>query len=89
MIIIIFFISFFYVFCKAFQQRNVTLDNKLTILPVSMIMGVLEYTGIGIVGIQAVEKGLISAAILGVVAGLGGAVGCIVAIELHKKLHKR
>lgn len=87
MIIAVFFISVFYVFCKAFQQRNVTLDKKKTILPMSILMGLCEYTGFGIVSVTAVNEGILSASFLGIIAGLGGCVGCIGAIELHKKLH--
>ena len=87
MIIIVFFLTVFYVFLKAFQQRNVTMDKKNTILPVSLMMGICEYTGIGIAGVEAATHGILAASTLGVSAGLGGAIGCYAAIYLHKRMH--
>jgi hypothetical protein len=88
MIFIVFFLSLVYVFLKAFQQRNVTLDTKLTILPISLFMGICEYAGMGIAGVTAANEGVLASAVLGLGAGLGGAVGCYTAIYLHKRFHR-
>lgn len=88
MFFVIVLTSGLFVFCKAFQQRNVTMDKKLTIFPMSMAMGVLEFTSLGIGSVTAVNSGIAQASILGIASGIGGTVGCILAIELHKKLHK-
>lgn len=86
-IVVVFFLTLFYVFLKAFQQRNVTLNTPKTILPISVLMGVCEYTGMGIAGITAANSGLLMTASLGIVAGFGGAVGCFAAMWLHKRMH--
>ena len=87
MIFVVFLITLFYVALKVFQQRNVTLDHHKTIVPVSILMGVCEYTGVGIAGMTAANDGILAATFLGIGAGTGGAIGCYIAIYLHKKVH--
>lgn len=84
--VISFFVTFFYVFAKAFQQRNVAFDKYAAILPVSMIMAAGEYIIVAIIGITVVNHGVSEGAGLIVANGFGGGLGAICAIILHKKV---
>lgn len=81
-----FFVTFFYVFAKAFQQRNVTFDRYIAIIPLSFIMATGEYFIVAIIGVTAVNHGVTESAWLILSNGLGGGIGAISAILLHKKV---
>lgn len=75
-----------YVFCRAFQQLNVQHHRILWITPVSVAMGQLDVFVMGAVAIVAVNVGYgWPLAGLGLAMGLGGAVGAILAMVLHKR----
>jgi hypothetical protein len=77
---IAFAISFSLVGLKAMQQLNVMHHKVLWIMPVSLGLGLAEVLIIG----MAVENGLWIALPI----GLGGGLGCILAMNLHKMWRK-
>lgn len=72
-------ITALYVACRAFQQLNVIHGCYARILPTSLAMGV---------GDVALILLMVKADTLwiGVANGLGGAVGCIAAMQLHQRM---
>lgn len=78
---VLFLVNVLYIFLKAFQQLNVVHDKYLWIAPVSLCMALCEVISIGAI---ATYRDLW----LAVPIGLGGAVGCLVAMCMHKKLRK-
>jgi hypothetical protein len=75
--LIAFAVSFSLVGLKALQQLNVFHHKVLWIMPVSLGLGLAEVLVIGL----AVENGLWIALPIGV----GGGLGCILAMKLHKR----
>ena len=87
--LLLFCITFVYVFAKAYQQRNVVHNNWLMIPVFSYIMGFLELSGLSIGILDIAENGWHRIIILGFAHGSGGTIGCYVAMWLHNKLHIR
>jgi uncharacterized protein YebE (UPF0316 family) len=85
--ITLFFINVCYIGAKAFQQLNVVHHNKKGVVITGMLLGLFEVMLLGTVSIEFVNKGL-DALWLAIPVGLGGAVGCLVSMALHKKLRK-
>ena len=85
---LIFCITFFYVFAKAFQQRNVVFNKFWSIPIVSYIMAYCELAGFGIGVLDIANNGWDRLIILGFAHGTGGTLGCWSAIWLHRKVHK-
>ncbi len=85
---VIFFIGFFKVAARAFQQKNVMMDQWLSIIPTSYIMAVLEVAMIGVSAIEIINDGWWSMIPIAISYGTGGWIGCWFAIWLHKKVHK-
>ena len=79
--------SFFFVFFKAFQQRNVAFEHYTAVMPLSILMGFTEYTMYFIVAMQAAktDPSVWTALCMGVGAGSGA----LLAIRLHTKLFGR
>lgn len=77
--LMLFLTSFAFVSLKAFQQLNVQHDRRLWIVPTSMLMALMEVTLI--VGI--VKSDSIYSAIP---IGAGASLGCLVAMEVHRRL---
>lgn len=86
MYFISFLVTFFYVFAKAFQQRNVVFDRYIAILPLSFVMAAGEYVIVALIGITTVNHGIEAGIGLIIANGLGGGIGAIGAILLHKKV---
>ena len=87
MIILLFFITFIYVFAKAFQQRNVVHNNWLAIPLFSYLMAFLELSGLSIGILDIAENGWHRILILGLAQGTGGTIGCWLAMYLHNRWH--
>lgn len=80
--LLLFLTSFAFVSLKAFQQLNVQHDRRMWIVPTSMLMAVTEVTLI--VGI--VKSDSVYAAIP---IGVGSSLGCLLAMEVHRRLRCR
>ena len=68
-----------YVFCRALQQLQVVHGKYWRILPVSLLMGVGD---VSLVLIMVKMDSLW----IGVTNGIGGALGCLGAMWLHKRI---
>jgi hypothetical protein len=83
----VFFAYLVYVFFRAFQQLNVMHHRMLWIMPVSLMMGLIDVFVMGTIAVVAVDIGrgwqLMG---VGISMGLGGAVGAIVAMLVHRRL---
>jgi hypothetical protein len=82
-------LHFVFVFFKAFQQRNVAFMHYGWVMPISFCMSTTEVFAVGIIAVGAVEAThwwhmLPYAFCLGV----GGGIGAITAMWLHKKVLK-
>lgn len=74
--------SFIFIFLKAFQQLNVVHRQYLMVIPTSMLMSACE---IGVVAL-VVKTGW---GWLVIFTGLGGGLGCVLAMSLHKFTMKK
>lgn len=72
--------SFVFVALKAFQQLNVMHDRTKWVLPTSMFMAFMEVSII----IGAIANGWRAA----IPMGIGGGLGCLVAMNLHRRMRK-
>jgi hypothetical protein len=72
--------SFIFVALKAFQQLNVMHDRTKWVLPTSMLMACMEVSII----IGAISNGWRAA----IPMGIGGGLGCLAAMRLHKRMRK-
>ena len=77
----VFVCSFLYVGAKAFQQLSVAHDRRVWIIPVSLLMAVMECK---IIASIVLEPSLWTALPL----GLGAGCGCLLAMELHKRMRR-
>ena len=77
--LILFLSSILYVGLRSFQQRNVTNDNYLWVVPTSCGMAAVD----AYLMINVVKSGWSIPLVLSV--GLGGAIGCICAMLIHKR----
>lgn len=68
-----------YVFCRALQQLQVVHGKYWRILPVSLLMGVGD---VALVLMMVKADSLF----IGVTNGIGGAIGCLGAMWLHKRI---
>jgi hypothetical protein len=75
----LFFFSLLYVALRAFQQRNVTNDDFAWVVPTSLCMSAVD----AFLMINVVKNGWSIPLVLSV--GLGGGIGCVVAMKLHKR----
>lgn len=80
--LVLFAVNTLYIFLKAFQQLNVVHDKYLWIPIVSLCMALCEVISIGAI---AAYRDLW----LAVPIGLGGGVGCLIAMWMHKKMRNR
>lgn len=78
-----FSITFFRVFLRAFQQLNVVHNKYLVIVPISFLMALCEFVMIGLIAANY------TAWIYILPMALGGGLGCILSMWLHKKLLRK
>jgi hypothetical protein len=71
-----FLINFIYIFLKANQQLNVVKNRYSWVMPTSIAMGLCE---VGTVLLVVLEKSIL----LGVVTGVAGGLGCVLAMRMH------
>lgn len=77
---------FFFVFLKAFQQRNVQGLHYRMILPISYVMAATEVFVISIVAIKAVNYTSLGELIaLALSIGTGGGFGALAGMYIHNK----
>lgn len=76
--VLLFFASLLYVGLRSFQQRNVTNDNYAWVVPTSICMAAVDAS----LMISIVKNGWSIPLVLSV--GIGGGLGCIVAMLFHK-----
>jgi hypothetical protein len=74
--------SFAFIFLKAFQQLNVVHRQYVLVIPTSMMMSACEVAVIYLVAKQGWGW-------LVLATGLGGGLGCVGAMFLHKFTQKR
>lgn len=77
--LILFSSSVLYVGLRSLQQRNVTNDNYIWVVPTSCGMAAVD----AFLMLNVVKQGWSIPLVLSV--GLGGALGCIMAMLFHKK----
>ena len=76
--------SFGFIFLKAFQQRNVTLDAPAkVVLLTSLAMAAAEVYVISAIAREGYSPTLV------LFIGLGAGLGCILAMHVHKRLFRR
>jgi hypothetical protein len=78
--------NFCFVFFKAFQQRNVTNDNYWPVIPTSFAMALTEIYVIATISIKAISDELTLMHLVAI--ALGGGLGCLTSMYLHKKVFK-
>jgi hypothetical protein len=77
---------FFFVFLKAFQQRNVMGMHYRWIMPISYMMAATEVFVISIVAIKAVNyTSLTDLITLALSVGTGGGLGALAGMYLHNR----
>lgn len=81
--ITLFSISFFYVFLRALQQRNVAFDNFLWVIPISWLM-----SGMDAFMIMQVAKADYTPALV-FALGTGSGLGAMLAMYLHRRWIKK
>jgi hypothetical protein len=72
----------FYVFLRAFQQKNVQSAKYSWMLPVSIMMGFFD-----VFIISTIAKTDVNLILLSLFIGTGGGIGSMIAVWLHLKLH--
>lgn len=70
---------FFYVFCRAFQQRNVAFNKYAWIMPFSVGMATIDVFVISTIGFMGFQWGFV------VAMAIGGGLGAISAMFVHQK----
>jgi hypothetical protein len=75
--------SFLYVMLRAFQQRNVSYDNYAWIVPTSYSMAIVDT----LVMSWVAKTGWSTPFVF--IFGTGSALGCIAAMQFHKRYVKR
>lgn len=71
--------NFAFIFLKAFQQRNVVHDNYGWVVVTSNAMALFEVYVVAMIAKEGFTAWLVLA------LGLGGGIGCLAAMLLHKK----
>lgn len=75
--------SFCFVALKAFQQLNVVHGQYLMVLPTSWFMAACEvYVVLSVARSQTWDIGIVNA------IGLGGGLGCVVSMWVHKRVRR-
>jgi hypothetical protein len=77
--VFLFLSSLLYVGLRSFQQRNVTNDNYGWVVPTSVCMAAVDAA----LMLTVVKQGWSLPLVLSV--GIGGGIGCIVAMKFHKR----
>lgn len=85
--IILFVVTFTYVFAKAYQQRNVIHNNWVAIPLFSFMMAFLELSSFSVGVLDIAENGWHRILFLGMASGSGGTLGCWLAMYLHNRFH--
>lgn len=75
--------TFFYVFLKAFQQRNVAFNHYLIVAPISMLMAAADVFAITKIAANGWSFGMVAT------IGAAGALGSMAAMLVHTKLFAR
>lgn len=73
-------VSCFYIWLKAFQQLSVQHDKYLWVPPVSLCMALCEVTIITLIVSQSFW--------VFIPVGLGGGIGCMGAMYMHKRMRR-
>lgn len=76
-----FIVSFVYIFLKALQQLQVVHHETAKVIPVSLCMALCEVTVVTLV--------IKTSFFIFIPIGLGGGVGCIIAMNYHKKRREK
>jgi len=79
--------QFVFIFLKSFQQRNVAFDHDAWVAPTSFAMAATEVFVTAQIAYLAVNNGILEAAVAIVPLGIGGALGSLGAMRLHRALH--
>ena len=79
--------SFIFVFLKAFQQRNVAFEHYAAVMPLSLMMGLAEYTMIGVIAVQAAQMS--HSWLTALAMGAGAGLGALLAIKIHTRVFGR
>lgn len=85
----IFAVSFVKVAARSFQQLNVVHGRFFTVVPVSYVMAFSEIFVTGYGAAQIVDGNYTQAAMVGLVYGTGGWMGCWLSMWADKKMVKK
>jgi|SRR5690606_18544265 len=90
-ILIVLVANYINIACRAFQQMNVVHGNYKAVYPTSQLMAFLEVATYGGVALGVVNEGLFSwhSVALAFALGIGGSLGCMTSMYLHRKVFKR
>lgn len=81
--LLLFSVTFAFIFLRAFQQLNVVHDKFWAVVPTSMFMSICDFTVIGLVAANHENPALI------IPMGLGGGLGCMASMWSHKRTVRR
>jgi hypothetical protein len=87
--ILSFILSFFSIFFKSFAQQNVQYRRKKMIIPTSLILAYMELFTIGLFVNNFMTESLKSSIMLALLIGIGGGLGSIVSLDVHKWLSNK
>jgi hypothetical protein len=73
---------FVFVFTKAFQQRNVSENRYLPVIPTSLVMALCEFYVIAAIVRIGFDLGLVLA------AGTGAGLGAMAAMAVHSRIFR-
>lgn len=85
----IFIVSFIKVAARSFQQLNVVRGRFFTVIPVSYVMAFSEIFVTGYGAAQIVSENYTQAALVGLVYGTGGWMGCWLSMWADNKMVRK
>ena len=78
-----FLASMLFVGLRATQQLNVVHDNRMAIIPTSLLMAMCEVFVVANIALKGFEWLLVLS------VGFGSGIGCLIAMKLHQKWRKK
>ena len=79
-----FFLSLCSIFLKSFAQQNVQFRRKKMILPTSLLLAYMELFTVALFVNNFVTQSIQSSLILALCIGMGGGLGSILSLDVHR-----
>lgn len=89
--LVTFLANFFNIFFRAMNQQNVVGGHYLAVFPTSFVLAILEACVYGNLAVGVVSYGILSLATvyLVIALALGGSLGCVSAMYVHRRFIKK